>query len=113
MVMKKMSRQNFELIFVDDGSKDLTLSIIKSLSTRDCRVKYFSFSRNFGKESAIYAGLKHVCGEYVIFMDADLQDPSKLLPKIFYYVKEKGYDSVATRRVTRKGEPAIRSFFAR
>ena len=104
---------DFELIFVDDGSKDLTLSIIKSLGTRDCRVKYLSFSRNFGKESAIYAGLEHARGEYVVLMDADLQDPPKLLPKMFYYVKEEGYDSVATRRVTRKGEPVIRSFFAR
>lgn len=112
-VMKVMSEQDFELIFVDDGSKDSTLSIVKSLSTKDHRVKYLSFSRNFGKESAIYAGLEHAHGDYVVLMDADLQDPPKLLPEMFRYVKEEGYDSVATRRVTRKGEPVIRSFFAR
>lgn len=114
-VMKTMSGQDFELIFVDDGSKDSTLSIVKNLSTKDCRgrVKYLSFSRNFGKESAIYAGLEHAHGDYVVLMDADLQDPPKLLPEMFRYVKEEGYDSVATRRVTRKGEPVIRSFFAR
>lgn len=104
-VMKVMSEQDFELIFVDDGSKDSTLSIVKSLSTKDHRVKYLSFSRNFGKESAIYAGLEHAHGDYVVLMDADLQDPPKLLPEMFRYVKEEGYDSVATRRVTRKGEP--------
>lgn len=112
-VMQRMEKQDFELIFVDDGSKDSTLSIVKSLSTTDCRVKYLSFSRNFGKESAIYAGLEHAHGDYVVLMDADLQDPPKLLPEMFRYVKEEGYDSVATRRVTRKGEPVIRSFFAR
>lgn len=112
-VMQRMEEQDFELIFVDDGSKDQTLSIVKNLSDKDCRVKYLSFSRNFGKESAIYAGLEHAHGDYVVLMDADLQDPPKLLPEMFRYVKEEGYDSVATRRVTRKGEPVIRSFFAR
>lgn len=112
-VMQRMKEQDFELIFVDDGSKDQTLSIVKNLSDKDCRVKYLSFSRNFGKESAIYAGLEHAHGDYVVLMDADLQDPPKLLPEMFRYVKEEGYDSVATRRVTRKGEPVIRSFFAR
>ena len=108
-----MSEQDFELLLVDDGSKDGTLAYIKQLANSDNRVKYISFSRNFGKESAIYAGLKNASGDYVTLMDADLQDPPSLLPEMFKAIKEEGYDSVATRRVTRKGEPKIRSFFAR
>ena len=104
---------NFELIFVDDGSKDRTLEAIYSLKENDDRVFYVSFSRNFGKEAAIYAGLKSSTGDYVALMDADLQDPPALLPEMYSYVKNGEYDSVATRRVTRKGEPPIRSFFAR
>ena len=101
-----------EILYVDDGSKDRTVEEVKDLRKRDERVHLISFSRNFGKESAIYAGLQKAKGDYVVMMDADLQDPPSLLPEMFSYIKE-GYDSVATRRVTRKGEPPIRSFFAR
>lgn len=103
---------DLEIIYVDDGSKDRTVEEVKDLKTRDERVRLISFSRNFGKEAAIYAGLQKAKGDYVVMMDADLQDPPALLPEMFSYIKE-GYDSVATRRVTRKGEPPIRSFFAR
>lgn len=102
-----------ELIYVDDGSRDKTVEEIKRLYDRDKRVHMVSFSRNFGKEAGIYAGLKKAAGDYVVLMDADLQDPPSLLPRMLYYLEEEGYDSVATRRVTRKGEPLIRSFFAR
>ena len=108
--MKKVS---FEFIFVNDGSKDKTLSVLKDLSKKDSRVKFISFSRNFGKEAAMYAGLKNSKGDYVAIMDADLQDPPALLPEMYDAIVKEGYDSVATRRVTRKGEPVIRSFFAR
>ena len=103
---------DFEYIFVNDGSKDNTLNVIKKLNEEDDRVKYVSLSRNFGKESALYAGLENTSGDYVVTMDADLQDPPRLLPEMMEYLN-RGYDSVATRRVTRKGEPPIRSFFAR
>lgn len=103
----------FEYIFVDDGSKDKTLEILIDLSEKDSQVKYISFSRNFGKEAAIFAGFENATGDYVVMMDADLQDPPSLLPKMLEYIVNEGYDSVATRRVTRKGEPVIRSFFAR
>lgn len=102
----------FELLFVDDGSKDDTVINVKELKKTDKRVHLISFSRNFGKEAAIYAGLQKSNGDYVVFLDADLQDPPSLLPKMFEYLDE-GYDSVATRRISRKGEPLIRSFFAR
>lgn len=105
--------EEFEFIFVNDGSKDKTLEVIKNLSTLDKRCKYINFSRNFGKEAAMYAGLELSTGDYVTLMDADLQDPPSLLPKMLKLIKEEGYDSVGTRRVTRKGEPPIRSFFAR
>lgn len=101
-----------EVIFIDDGSIDQTVKRIKELAETDNRVHMVSFSRNFGKEAAIYAGLKKARGDYAVMMDADLQDPPSLLPEMFRYVDE-GYDSVATRRVTRKGEPVLRSFFAR
>ena len=103
---------DLELIYVDDGSKDGTVNEVKKLNEKDDRVKLVSFSRNFGKEAAIYAGFSKSKGDYVVMMDADLQDPPSLLPKMFRYIEE-GYDSVATRRVSRKGEPVIRSFFAR
>lgn len=102
-----------EFIFVDDGSKDKTLEVVKEYANKDERVHYVSFSRNFGKEAAIYAGFEAATGDYVVMMDADLQDPPSLLPEMYRLIKEEGYDSVATRRVTRKGEPVIRSFFAR
>lgn len=112
-VMVKMKKLYFELIFVDDGSSDSTLEVCKNLSKEDKRVKFLSFSRNFGKEAGIYAGLNKSTGDYVTLMDVDLQDPPELLPKMYNLIKEEGYDSVGTRRVTRKGEPPIRSFFAR
>lgn len=102
-----------EMLFVDDGSKDKTLEVIKGLADRDKRVKYLSFSRNFGKEAAMYAGFCNVTGNLVAVMDADMQDPPSLLPEMLRIIEEEGYDSVATRRVTRKGEPKLRSFFAR
>ncbi len=112
-IAKKMNNIDFEYLFVDDGSKDKTLEKLKELSIENKKVRYISFSRNFGKESAIYAGLENCTGDYVAVMDADLQDPPELLPKMYSAIKKEGYDSVATRRVTRKGEPLIRSFFAR
>lgn len=112
-VTAEMRDCEFEILFVNDGSKDRTLELMKELAEKDGRVKYISFSRNFGKEAAIYAGLEHASGDLVAIMDADLQDPPKLLPEMYRTVTEEGYDSVATRRVTRKGEPPIRSFFAR
>lgn len=112
-ISEKMSEINFEFIFVDDGSSDHTLDILKELASQDKRITYLSFSRNFGKESAIYAGFEHSKGDFVVMMDADLQDPPALLPDMLHCLKNENYDSVATRRVTRKGEPPIRSFFAR
>lgn len=103
----------FEILYIDDGSKGNTLQEIHHLAEQDERVKYISFSRNFGKEAAIYAGLKNASGDLVAIMDADLQDPSALLPEMYHAIMEEGYDSVATRRVDRKGEPPVRSFFAR
>lgn len=112
-VMNKMDDVKFELLFIDDGSKDKTFDIIESLAQKNANIKYISFSRNFGKEAAVYAGLEKSNGDYVCVMDADLQDPPSLLPDMLKAIRNKGYDSVATRRVTRKGEPPIRSFFAR
>lgn len=112
-VEKSMQNYSFELIFVNDGSKDNTINVVRELAAKDEQVKFIDFSRNFGKEAAIYAGLSNATGDYVVMMDADLQDPPALLPEMVRYIEEKGYDSVATRRVTRKGEPPIRSFFAR
>lgn len=106
-------KTEFEFLFVNDGSKDDTLKVLRELSKKDERVKYISFSRNFGKESAMYAGLKEAAGDYVAIMDADLQDPPALLPEMFETLEKGEYDCVATRRVTRKGESKIRSFFAR
>ena len=102
----------FEFIFVNDGSKDGTVDAVKKLHEKDKRVHLVSFSRNFGKEAAIIAGLEKSTGDFTVLMDADLQDPPALLPEMYGYI-EQGYDSVATRRVDRKGEPPIRSFFAR
>ncbi len=104
---------NFEIIFVNDGSKDTTLNIIKNLSSKDKNVKYISFSRNFGKEAAIYAGLENCTGDYVTLMDADLQDPPSLLLEMYNYIINEDYDAVGTRRVNRKGEPIVRSFFSK
>ena len=104
---------DFEFLFIDDGSKDETLKVIESLRLKDRRVRFISFSRNFGKEAALYAGLQNSKGDYAVTMDADMQDPPSLLPDMFRAVTEEGYDSAATRRVTRRGEPVVRSFFAR
>ena len=112
-VMHEMNNLDFELIFVNDGSKDKTLAVIKELAKNDKIVRFISFSRNFGKEAAMYAGLEYSTGDYVTLMDADLQDPPSLLPKMYRIIKEENYDCVGTRRVSRKGEPPIRSFFAR
>ena len=112
-VMAKMDYLDFEVIFVNDGSRDKTLEVLRSLAEADSRVKYISFSRNFGKEAAMFAGLEHAKGDYAAVMDADLQDPPALLEQMYHAVTQEGYDSAATRRVTRKGEPPIRSFFAR
>lgn len=101
-----------EILYVDDGSRDHTVKEIKKLREKDERVHLVSFSRNFGKEAAMYAGLEKSHGDYIVIMDVDLQDPPSLLPEMFGYLEE-GYDSVATRRVSRKGEPPVRSFFAR
>ena len=113
LVAGEMQEYDFEFIFVNDGSSDDTLKICKELAAKDERVKYISFSRNFGKEAGIYAGFEKAKGDLVCMMDADLQDPPALLPEMVKAIEEEGYDSVATRRVTRKGEPPIRSFFAR
>ncbi len=102
-----------ELWFVNDGSRDGSLSQIKKLREADARVHYLSFSRNFGKEAALYAGLEAATGDYVAVMDADLQDPPSLLPQMLSTLEQGTFDCVATRRVTRKGEPRLRSFFAR
>lgn len=112
-VMDEMSQNDFELIFVNDGSRDNTLKEIKELRAKDKRVRYISFSRNFGKEAAMKAGLDYSTGDYVTLMDADLQDPPKMLPEMLNILESEHYDCVGTRRVTRKGEPVIRSFFAR
>lgn len=114
-ISRKMNTYKFWFIFVDDGSSDHTLEILKKFSESDSRVTYLSFSKNFGKEAAIYAGLVNAVDEadYITVMDADMQDPPELLPEMVRYIEEEHYDSVATRRVSRKGEPPIRSFFAR
>ncbi|WP_283673903.1 glycosyltransferase family 2 protein [Butyricicoccus sp. Marseille-Q5471] len=112
-VTRDMSGIDFEFVFVDDGSRDGTLSILRELAERDKRVRFVSFSRNFGKEAGMLAGLEAATGDFVALMDADLQDPPALLPALYKAVTEEGYDCAATRRVTRQGEPPIRSFFAR
>lgn len=111
--MKASHGADFEFIFVDDGSKDKTLSIARELHKQDERVRYISFSRNFGKEAGILAGLEAAKGDYVAMMDADLQDPPALLPQMLDALLQEDYDCAATRRTNRKGEPPIRSFFAR
>lgn len=113
---KKVEQQieglKFEYVFVDDGSKDKTVEILKDFAKKDEYVKYISFSRNFGKEGAMLSGFELSSGDYVVIMDADLQDPPKMLIDMYKYICE-GYDIVATRRVNRKGDPVIRSLFAK
>ena len=106
-------KSDYELLFINDGSRDDTLTILRSLAKKDSHVTYLSFSRNFGKEAAMYAGFCNARGEYVAVMDADMQDPPSLLPKMLEILESGEYDSVATRRADRKGEPPIRSWFAR
>jgi glycosyltransferase involved in cell wall biosynthesis len=107
-----MPEYAFEVIFADDGSKDGTLRLLREYAAADERFRYVSFTRNFGKEAAMYALLQASKGDYVVYMDADLQDPPSLLPRMMALLKEKGVDSIGTRRSSRKGEPPIRSFFA-
>lgn len=111
-IMSQMDELETELLLIDDGSTDRTLSIMKELHKIDSRCRFMSFSRNFGKEAAIYAGLKHARGDYVAVMDVDLQDPPELLPKMCQILEDEGYDSVATKRSTRTGEPRLRSFLS-
>ena len=112
-VAKEIPTYKLSLLFVNDGSKDGTLAILRDLAQKDERVRYLSFSRNFGKEAAMYAGFCNAKGDCVAVMDADMQDPPSLLPQMLEILEKEEYDSVATRRVTREGEPPIRSFFAR
>ena len=107
------NQAEFEYLFINDGSKDKTLDVLRELAKKDERVKYVSFSKNFGKEAAMYAGLEKSSGDYIAVMDVDLQDPPELLVQMFQDLENGEYDCVATRRVSRKGEPPIRSFFAR
>ena len=111
-ISKKIKNAEFELIFVNDGSTDKTLDILRNLA-KNKDVRYLSFSRNFGKEAGIYAGLKYATGDYVGLMDVDLQDPPEMLTEMYNILETGEYDCVATRRVSREGEPPIRSFFAR
>ena len=111
--LEKIKELNYELIFIDDGSKDDTINIIKNYGKINKKVRYLSFSRNFGKEAAILAGLEYAKGDYVTLMDADLQDPPSLLKEMYELIVNDGYDVVGTRRINRKGEPKVRSFFAR
>ena len=112
-VTDTLPEYEFEYLFVNDGSSDATLAEIRQLAEKDKRVRYVSFSRNFGKEAALYAGLKHATGAHVATLDADLQDPPALLPQMIAMIEAGDCDNVATRRVNRKGEPPIRSFFAK
>jgi len=112
-VLDNLDEYDFELIFINDGSKDRTLPILRELAAGDQRVKYLSFSRNFGKEAAMYAGMKHAKGEFACVMDCDLQDPPEMIGKMLQKLGEDDCDCVATRRVDRKGEPKLRSAFSR
>lgn len=113
ILKKQLPEVEVEYLFIDDGSRDNTLEVIHHLNEQDSRVHYVSFSRNFGKEAAIYAGLENASGDYVVIMDSDLQDPPALLPAMYQSITSEGYDCIGSRRVTRAGEPPIRSFFAR
>lgn len=112
-VLKTMQLSSFEFVFIDDGSSDRTLEVLKEISAKDKSVHFVSFSRNFGKEAALYAGLSKANGDFISVMDVDLQDPPSLLPQMLEAILKEGYDCAATRRVTRKNEPPVRSFFAR
>ncbi|MGP6140260.1 glycosyltransferase family 2 protein [Jeotgalibaca sp. A127] len=112
-IMINMPEVDYEYVFVNDGSKDQTLKVLKEQALLNSHVRYLSFSRNFGKEAGLYAGLKHAKGDYVVVMDVDLQDPPELLPEMYRLIKTEAFDCIGTRRSTRKGEPPIRSYFAR
>jgi glycosyltransferase involved in cell wall biosynthesis len=112
-VLVDMPGVSYEFVFVDDGSRDSTVAVVEGLRAMDGRVRFVSFTRNFGKEAAIYAGLSAATGDFVALMDADLQDPPELLPEMYQSVKDGEWENAATRRVSRIGEPPIRSFFAR
>ncbi|MBR1528862.1 MAG: glycosyltransferase family 2 protein [Oscillospiraceae bacterium] len=116
-IMQQMQNEHseltFELVFIDDGSRDKTLILLREMALKDMRVRYISFSRNFGKEAGMFAGLENAKGDYVVVMDADLQHPPAFLPKMYNFVKDGEYDCATTRRVSRKGESKIRSAFAR
>ena len=112
-VADELRTYEFEFLFVNDGSSDNTLQVICNFAQNDNRVKYISFSRNFGKEAAMYAGFCNCEGDYAAVMDADMQDPPSLLPEMLKILESGEFDSVATRRVSREGEPPLRSFFAR
>ncbi len=115
-IMAQMKQEHndieFELLFINDGSKDNTLNMLREMSLKDKRVRYISFSRNFGKEAGMFAGLENARGDYVVVMDADLQHPPAFIPQMYNYVSQEGYDCATTRRVSRKGESKIRSWFA-
>ncbi len=102
----------FELLCINDGSQDNTLTVLRALEEKDARIKYISFSRNFGKEAAILAGLEHASGNYAIISDADLQDPLEMIETMYDAIKNEGYDCVAAKRVSRQGEPPLRSFLS-
>lgn len=112
-IMINMPEVDYEYVFVNDGSKDQTLEVLKEQALLNSHVRYLSFSRNFGKEAGLYAGLNHAKGDYVVVMDVDLQDPPELLPEMYRLIKTEAFDCIGTRRSTRKGEPPIRSYFAR
>lgn len=112
-IVEQMRGYTFEILYIDDGSRDKTLETMRQICERRAYARYLSFSRNFGKEAAMYAGFSNATGDYVAVMDADLQDPPALLPEMVAILEKGEYDSVATRRVSREGEPPIRSFFAR
>ncbi len=111
--LRKIENIEYEIIFVDDGSRDNTLKVIKEIISEDKKARYISLSRNFGKESAMYAGMENSDGDYVVIMDADLQDPPALICEMLDAIENEGFECVGSRRVNRKGEPPIRSFFAR